>query len=75
MWLLYGCLTDLSVKSYACVVAESVICLQNYHIFETDADLNLIQYYKLLFRCCMKCEFFYNLVMISISRLHVANGK
>ena len=43
MWLLYGWLTELSVKSYACVVAESVIFLQNYRMFETDANLNLIQ--------------------------------
>lgn len=43
MLLLYGSLTELSVKSYASVVAESVFFLQNYHMFETDADLNLIQ--------------------------------
>jgi len=42
MLLLYGSLTELSVKSYASVVAESVFFLQNYHMFETDADLNLI---------------------------------
>ena len=72
---LYDWLIELSVKFYACMLAESGACLQNYHIFEMDADLNLIQITNFCPIVAWSVNSFYILFTISVSRLHIVDGK
>lgn len=72
---LYEWLAELSVKLYSCMLAEWGSCLQNYYIFEMNADFNLIQITNFCYVVAWSVNSFYSLVTISVSRLHIVNGK